>query len=419
MPVAGFSTHTGDMTEDRPARTSPRPVAPRHLEWLLTEIAAWQATGVVDDRQAAEIRRRYVAVPRFSLTRLLLLLGGAFVGVGVLWLVAANLDSLSPSLRFVAVVILWLGFVATAEVLADRQPHDGADGDESASPLVGAFRLLAAVSFGAVVFQAAQSLQVPAYEPALVGVWGLGGLLYAYAVRGIAPLLVGITTTTAWYVWEVFEAAEDGMGFVLPVLVAGVLAGALPSLHAERLPRFSEPWRAVCAVLALLGLFVAAFPSVDVERVEWSVPLVVGIVLALAAVAAATARSAGQARLEPLAPLVAGVAGVLLVLWEPPEPVQGVVTGEAYAHASVSVAVYVLAAGWFAVLGALRESSQLTFLATAALVLFTTAQSFAVFAPIISGATLFLLLGVIFLASGYVFDRGRRHLVANLEGASA
>ena len=37
--------------------------------------------------------------------------------------------------------------------------------------------------------------QVPAYEPALVGVWGLGALLYAYAVRGVAPLLVGLGAT--------------------------------------------------------------------------------------------------------------------------------------------------------------------------------------------------------------------------------
>ena len=51
--------------------------------------------------------------------------------------------------------------------------------------------------------------------------------------------------------------------------------------------------------------------------------------------------------------------------------------------------------------------------------LFTTVQSFAVFAPIITGATLFLVLGVIFLGSGFLFDRGRRHLTANLGGAPA
>jgi hypothetical protein len=59
-----------------------------------------------------------------------------------------------------------------------------------------------------------------------------------------------------------------------------------------------------------------------------------------------------------------------------------------------------------------RDLPALTGLATAALVLFTTVQSFAVFAPIISGASLFLAVGLVLLASGYLFDRARRRLVA-------
>ena len=42
---------------------------------------------------------------------------------------------------------------------------------------------------------------------------------------------------------------------------------------------------------------------------------------------------------------------------------------------------------------------------------FTTVQSFAVFAPVISGATLFLAVGLVLIAVGYLVDRGRRHLV--------
>jgi uncharacterized membrane protein len=387
-----------------------QPVAPGQLAWLENELTSWRATGIVDEAQAQVIRSRYVAVRRFSLTKLLLLLGGGFVGIGLLWLVATNLDQLSPLVRFVVITALWLGFVATAEVLSDRRSHLA----------VGAFRLLSALTFGAVVFQAAQSLQVPAYEPALVGIWGIGALLYAYAVVGVAPLLVGITTATVWFVWAVFDAAEDGMGFVLPVLLAAVVAGAVAVVHAaRRLLVFAAPWRDASALMALLGLFVAAFPYVDMDEFVLSAWVTVGIVAALTAVATAVVLAPADARLEALVPLAAVCAGVLLVLWEPPEPVQGVVTGTGYAHAFVSVAVYVLAAGWYAILGVLRDSTRLTYLATAALVLFTSVQSFAVFAPIITGATLFLVLGVVFLGSGYLFDRGRRHLTANLEGASA
>ncbi len=399
---------------------SARPVAPGQLAWLESELAMWRAEGVIDGMQEQAIRDRYVAVRRFSLTRLLLFIGGAFVGIGLLWLVATNLDDLSPVLRLVVVTSLWLGFVVSAEVLADRRTHRVTDGPEGASPVVGAFRLLGGLGFGAVVFQAAQTLQVPAFEPGLVGVWGIGALLYAYAVGGVSPLLVGICTTTAWYVWEVFQAAEDGMAFVLPVLLAAVVAGAVGVVHAGRWrPSFSASWREVSALLVLVGLFVAAFPYVDMREFVWSFPVASGIVVAAVAVAASVVLATGRSRLEPLLPLVGVAAGVLLVLWESPEPIEGSVTTEGYAHAFISVAAYVVAAGWYAVLGVLRDSTRLTFVATGALVLFTTVQSFAVFAPIVTGATLFLVLGVTFLGSGYLFDRGRRRLVANLEGASA
>ena len=70
-----------------------------------------------------------------------------------------------------------------------------------------------------------------------------------------------------------------------------------------------------------------------------------------------------------------------------------------------------------AVLGTLRDSWQLTATATAALVVFTTFQSFAVFAQIIEGAWLFVVLGLVFLGTGVLFDRARRRLAAALETA--
>ncbi len=404
-------------SSESPGATS---VTPGQMAWLKGELTAWRAAGVIQETHERAILTRYVAVQRFSLAPLLLRIGGAFIGVGLIWLVASNLDEMSPPLRFMVITSLWLGFVATAELLAERRAHRTRGGQDGARPVVGAFRLLAALGFGAVVFQAAQSLQVPAFEPTLLAIWGLGALLYAYAVEGVMALLVGIAVTTGWYVWEVLEAALDGMGFVLPVLLAAVVAGAVAVAHADRWrPTFAASWRETSAVMALLGLFVAAFPEVEVDGFAWSAWTVAGLVAALAAVVASASRATGRGRLEAVVPCLGAVAGVLLVLWEAPGPVQGVVPLEGYAHAFISVAVYVVAAGWYAVLGVLRNSTRLTFLGTGALVLFTTVQSFAVFAPIITGASLFLILGVVLLGSGYLSDRGRRRLIANLEGVAA
>ena len=398
------------------ARRTPDParVPPGHLAWLERELRQWQAAGLVDAPAAAGIRARYVPARRFSLVRLLFGLGACFVGVGLLWLVATNLDRLSPPLRFALVSLLWLGFTAGAEALAGRRAHRGG---EEGSAVLGAARVLTALSFGAVVFQAAQSLQVPAYEPRLLGVWGLGALLYAYAVDGVSPLLVGLAVGTGWYVWHVAEASDSGLGFVSAVLVGAVLAAAAGAVHHARWrPRFAPAWREVGALLVLVGLFAAALPEVTARGFTWPPLLTVGLVLAALGAAAAIAVGDRQGRLEAAVPLAALVVGMLLVQWDPGVRDRAEVTGTAYVHAFVSVAVYLAAAGWYAVLGVLRDTARLTVLATAALVLFTTVQAFAVFAPIISGATLFLVVGAVLVGTGLVVDRGRRHLVATLEG---
>ena len=301
------------------------------LAWLERELDAWQAEGRVDAATAAGIRARYTAGRRLPLSRLMLALGASSAGVGLLWLVAANLDELAPEVRFTGVVLVWLAAAVGAAVLAARRTGRGT---------VGAVRLLAALAFGGVVFQAAQSLQVPAYEPRLLGAWAAGALLHAYAVGAVAPLLVGIGAGVGWYGWAVVVARD------------------------------------------LLG------------------------------------------RLEVAAATAALLLGWLLVLWQPPGAAPaggptGAPSGEALLRVAVVVAVYLLAALWTAALGVLRDEPRTTGLATAALVLFTVVQSFAVFAPVLSGATLFLALGAVLAVSGWLADRGRRGLVTTVREVAA
>jgi hypothetical protein len=111
--------------------------------------------------------------------------------------------------------------------------------------------------------------------------------------------------------------------------------------------------------------------------------------------------------------VLAAVVGTVLATWQPEGPTD-VPTTAMTSRAVLSVLVYLLLAAWYAVLGVRSDLPGVTGLATAALVLFTTVQSFAVFARIISGATLFLVVGAVLLGSGYGFDRARRRLVAEV-----
>ena len=167
------------------------------------ELEPWGTEGLLDDKQAAAILRRYPASRRFWPARLLLSIGAIFVGVGLIWLVAVNLDEFPPLGRLGAVALIWLGVLVGGEVLAAR--------GSSPAPSSGRSGCWPPSRFGAVMFQAAQSLQVPAYEPRLVGLWAAGALLHAYAVRSRGPLLVGLVTGTGWYVWQLVAECEPSV----------------------------------------------------------------------------------------------------------------------------------------------------------------------------------------------------------------
>jgi uncharacterized membrane protein len=382
---------------------------PDRLHWLEGELQAWRAEGLVDDGTALAIRSRYVASRRFTLSRIVLTLGASFVGLGLIWLVAANLDEMSPLTRFVLMVVVWLALVAAGEVLATRRDRAG----DVASPVVSALRLLAAAAFGAVVFQAAQSLQVPAYEPVLVGVWAAGALLFAYAVRDVAPLVLGVVLLAGWFVWEVVSAVESAFAVSTALATAGLAAAVVGLLHvALGRGSFAAPWREVGAALVLVGLFVAALPYAWGEAegawVLWA-GLAVTVVLALLAVL----RGDRVDRLEAGLGLGGLALAVALSLWRyDPDVLDGsTLPAGAWARAVLAVAAYVVVASGYAALGGMRDSGRLTWLATAALVVFTTVQAFAVFAPVLSGAALFLALGAVLIATGVLADRGRRRLV--------
>jgi uncharacterized membrane protein len=386
--------------------TSTSQISPRRLAWLRRELAQWQEEGIVDVPVAERIAARYAAGRRMVLGRLALGLGAAFVGIGLIWLVAANLDQLSPWTRIVGVTAVWLGAVLIAEVLANRN---------GPAPAIATARVVAAIAAGAVVFQAAQSLQVPAYTSGLLGVWAGGALAYAYATAGAGPLVVAIVTGTGWFAWFVGERTDDAALVAASLVLAAAVATAVTVLHERHWrPSFARPWRNVGALLALVGLFVVALPNTDRPQ---SVPLPFWVGLAAVVLIGGTAVALGdrQGRREVLAIGAVAAATVTLLAWSPSGVAgQSGLTATQLIHAIAATAVYVLAATWFAAVGAFHDAAHLMTVSTGALVVFVTVQSFAIFAPLLSGAALFLVLGVVFLVTGALVIRGRRRLVATV-----
>jgi uncharacterized membrane protein len=394
-----------DTSSPAPALAT-RPVAPQQLAWLRHELAGWTSEGLIGEEQAARISARYRSEhhARVSVGRVLLHLGGGFVGVGLIWLVAAHLDELSPVTRFGAVAALWLVLLAGGETLAARR---------ASPPLVGAARLLAALGAGAVVFQAAQSLQVPAYEPRLIGLWSVGAFVHAYLTRAHLPFLVGVVTGVTWWFMQPLWDAQDGTTVVVLLGTGAVLAAALAVLHDGWIDGFAWGWRTVAGGMALAAVFVAAIPDAGSDGLTWSTWLVVALTVAAAATALAGVVRHGAGILEPLGAIAVLLTASSLSLWA--TGTTSTVDGADWAHAAISVVAYVVLAVALVALGTVRGHQALTWMAMVALVVFTTFQSFAVFAPIVTGAWLFVVLGTVFLGTGFLFDRARRELVQALD----
>jgi hypothetical protein len=189
-------------------------------------------------------------------------------------------------------------------------------------------------------------------------------------------------------------------------------------LHDRSLSRFAAVWRTVGCALGMVTLFAAAIPATTTDGFEWNAWLVAGLAAALVAAAAAAALTRGTARWEPVAAAGVLAFSLLMVLWDTGTDTSSVGADD-WAHAAVGVAAYVVVAVGLAALGTLRDAPLLTVIAMVALVVFTTFQSFAVFAAIIQGAWLFVVLGLVFLGTGFLFDRARREITANLEGVTS
>lgn len=425
-----------------PAPSARTPVAPSRLRWLERELTDWEREGLVPEATAAAIRSRYVVGTRVALVRVVVGLGAAFLAVGLLWLVATNLDRFDPLVRLAAVAAVWLGLAVVAEVFAGRHSRPGPagdrpGGDDGPGPtLASVCHVLAAAAFGAVIFQAAQSLQVPAFESRLAGAWALGALAYALATGSRGAQGIGIAAAVVWFGWLVKDyAGEQPLVGITMLLAAGCAATAIGVGHAallgRRRPGFDDSWRVVGAGLALAGVFFAALPYDWGGTALWSpVPAtLVGVAVGLGVVCVvlgALRRGAPGQRLviaEAVAALALVGLGFGLGAWRPEVPPSGApmsqIPVEMWLHAGAGLLLFIAAAAWFALLGAHREQPVLTAVALVGLVLFTTVQSFAVFAPIISGATLFLAVGAVMVATGLLADRFRRMLDRRRSRAAA
>ncbi|MFN8045965.1 MAG: DUF2157 domain-containing protein [Dermatophilaceae bacterium] len=391
---------------------SPVGTNPERLEWLRRELADWREEGLVTTDAADAILARYVPLKRHSVVRVLAILGAVFIVAGLIWLVASNLDRLTPVGRVVLVGAIWLGLVAVAEVAQRRRTAVR----DPASPLVGALRLMASGALGALVYLIGDLAGVVEDEVWWLGVWGIGALAYGYLRDAFAPVALGAGLVILWFAVESATRADSLWVFTVAALAAGLFSLGVAALHrrARGRARMTPIWSTIGATATLVGSFAAAVPTSasGPSGVRWPTVLVVGLVVAVALATVAAGREP-RSLLSLAVAALALVAGGSLAGWRTDDSFwDGSVTGEAWLRAGVSVAFFLLVAGAILLVGVRAEDPVLTALATVALVVFMAYQAAAVFAPLLSGAALFLSVGAVLVATAFLVDRGRRHLAA-------
>lgn len=399
---------------DRPRPTA-HPISPTRLAWLEAQTVQWRDAGLIDGDTATAIRSRYVADRRVSIVSVVLTLGACFLGAGFIWLVASNLDQLSPLVRFALAAALWVALTILAEWLAGRAERID-PGDRH--PVVGAVRLLATAGFVGTLFQTAQSLQVPIDTPWLFGCAALGCLVYAYAVRAVGPLIAGIAFIPIWWTSWVAPGQVGPRTALLGFAAVGVAAAALAAVHARR--NWAEAaiaWRDASVGFALVALAGSALPIFG-EYDVLVVPTVLAIVVAALAVALGLGVGARDCRAE-IATAAVAFAGVGVLGLLPGRPYVDATPPPDYLRASVAIPLFLLVAGGYVVLGTTRRDWRISAMAVLGIVVFVTMQAFAVFSEILHGASLFLLVGAVLLVTGLVVERSRRRLVAHRQADEA
>jgi len=368
----------------------------------------WQEAGLLDEAQAAALRRFEVDRHTEGASRLrwpavlAAAMGALLVGAGVLLFVAAHWAEMAPGPRFATVLALVAAFHLLGAASAERVPR-----------LAPALHGVGTLALGAGIFLAGQIFNLQEHWPGGVLLWALGALAGWLLLRDWVQAALLALLAPFWLAGEWVEAADKAWRFsdlIMRVLAAGLLGLAVTYLSARReagdgLARKALAWVGGLALLPL-AIFAAEAGTAS-HRVIRPVP--------------------GAGLLAPL--------GWVLALGLPLAAAWGLRRAGAWMNGVAALWILALAAGWLPSLGIYAWCA----LGAAGLVAwglhefrrervnlgvagFALTVLFFYFSDVMDklDRSLGLMgLGILFLAGGWALERLRRRLNARILGGAA
>jgi hypothetical protein len=373
----------------------------------------WISGGLIDPATAERIRT-YEAEQGKALglrwpVLLAIALGGLLVGAGVLLFVAAHWDALSPSERFGLVLLLVAVFHIAGALAAELFPA-----------LSITLHAVGTICLGAGIFLAGQIFNLQEHWPGGVMLWAIGAWVAWALLRDWPQAAFAALLTPMWLSSEWMEATRGWMGGE-KILSEGLLLLAITYLTAL-LPERETSIRKVLMWIGGLALIPFAALVIDwafVYRGQYSLPRsydVLGWALALAlplALAWWLRRSAAWMN---------GIGAIWVVVLGTTSPQRFKASEDLLRYAWNELGVYVMCAlGSIGLIAwGLRETrKERVNLGVAGFALTVLAFYSSNVMDKLGRAASLIGLGLLFLLGGWLLEKTRRRLVAQLAKGEA
>ncbi len=382
-------------------------------------LVRWRGAGLIDESTEASIRAYESAEAQPSGRRwqviVALILGGILLGAGVLLFVASNWDDVSPGWRLTLVLAMLALFHGAGIIAKDRFPG-----------FATTMHALGTVAAGAAIALVGQIFNMQEHWPAAVMLWAscaLAGwwLLGDQFQQTLSLLLVPAWLISEWmYRTSVYNGADVYLARMVAVVAAVYLTGFL---HSQR--------RVVFGILfGVSGVVLCV--CVGVLRDGWAyyhygfghdwglVPL--GLRIVAFVILAATVGFGWYVGKQSVVPALAVGVMVFVLPWAQTVVESNGFQLQPWKHSEANLFAYTLVAAtavflaWWGV----RENSKA--LVNYGIAAFAVTVMWFYFSSIMDklGRSLgLIMLGVVFLAGGWLLEKMRRKLVGSISEVAA
>jgi uncharacterized membrane protein len=379
-------------------------------------VTRWHTAGLLDDHTAAAIRTYEQSQEKPSSRQwqvlVALILGGILLGAGVLLFVAAHWENVSPLMRMCMVLSMLVFFHGLGLLVHDRFPG-----------FATAMHAIGTVSAGAAIALVGQIFNMQEHWPSAVLLWALCAAAGWLLLRDQFQQTLTLLLVPAWIVCEWTDRTHlyDGSNLYFARILAVIGAVYLASfLHSRKRVVFGILFSVGAIMLPIsVGLLIEGWNGIGYQQQWGFVPpsyRVAVIVITLIAIALATLRD------KQSAPPVLVIAVLAWALPWTQRTLSNTFSGHTYTHSEPNIFTYALvaAAAVFLVAWGVRISAKA--LVNYGMVAFALTVMWFYFSSVMDklGRSLgLIMLGVLFLAGGWLLERTRRRLVSSMSQASS